>query len=62
MLLLYTLILDHLQSKRMQFVFIIAGIIHCTSLILVPITKKTIFRIMAAVLFSRRRVKWMAYH
>ncbi|KAI8635963.1 hypothetical protein BD408DRAFT_426900 [Parasitella parasitica] len=40
MLLLYTLIPDHLQSKRMQFVFIIAGILRCTSLILVSITRK----------------------
>ncbi|KAI8637305.1 hypothetical protein BD408DRAFT_424733 [Parasitella parasitica] len=36
MLLLYTLILDHLQSIRVQFAFIIAGTIRCTCLILVP--------------------------
>ncbi|KAI8635781.1 hypothetical protein BD408DRAFT_427178 [Parasitella parasitica] len=54
MLLLYTLILDHLQSKRMQFLFIIAGIIRCTSLNLVPITRKqyTEWRISNAVVHS----------
>ncbi|KAI8638220.1 hypothetical protein BD408DRAFT_423306 [Parasitella parasitica] len=54
MLLLYTLILDYLQSIRMKFVFIIAGIIRCTSLILVPITRKqyTGWRVSSAVVYS----------
>ncbi|KAI8635800.1 hypothetical protein BD408DRAFT_427150 [Parasitella parasitica] len=54
MLLLYTLMLDHLQSKRVQFVFIIAGTIRCTSLILVPITRKqyTRWRVSSAIVHS----------
>ncbi|KAI8636397.1 hypothetical protein BD408DRAFT_426221, partial [Parasitella parasitica] len=54
MLLLYTLILDHLQSIRVQFAFIIAGIVWCTTLILVPITRKqcTRGRLSSAVVHS----------
>ncbi|KAI8636472.1 hypothetical protein BD408DRAFT_426049 [Parasitella parasitica] len=54
MLLLYTLMLNHLQSKRVQFVFIIARTILCTALILVPITRKqyTGWRVSSAIVHS----------
>ncbi|KAI8642474.1 hypothetical protein BD408DRAFT_416581, partial [Parasitella parasitica] len=40
-LLLYTLMLNYLQCKRVEFVFITAGIIiRCTSLVVEPITRK----------------------
>ncbi|KAI8641231.1 hypothetical protein BD408DRAFT_414637, partial [Parasitella parasitica] len=40
MLLLYTLMLEYLQCKRVEFVFITAGFIRCTSLVVEPITRK----------------------
>ncbi|KAI8645326.1 hypothetical protein BD408DRAFT_411746 [Parasitella parasitica] len=54
MLLLYTLILNHLQSIRVQFAFIIVGIIRCTFLILEPITRKqyTEWRVSSEVVHS----------
>ncbi|KAI8635755.1 hypothetical protein BD408DRAFT_427222 [Parasitella parasitica] len=76
MLLLYILIFNYLRCKRMHFVFIIAGIIRCTSLIVgkpsfffknKSITRKqsTGWRVPSAVIHSvwfSLHVKWMAYH